>query len=202
MKGKTRLKTAEEYLESLRKLKLRVYFFGERIENPADFPLTKPSQNSVALTYSLAHDPRYSELMTATSHLTAEKINRFTHIPQNSEDLVKKVKMLRLLGQKTGACFQRCVGMDALIALSSVTYELDQKFGTQYYDRFNNFLKYVQHDDLVCNGAMTDVKGDRGLRPSKQEDKDLYVRVVEKKVTELSLGAPRRTRQVRSILMR
>ena len=175
------MKTAEEYVQSLRKLKLNVYFFGKKIENPADFLLTKPSQNSVALTYSLAHDPNYSDLMTATSHLTGEKINRFTHIPQNNEDLVKKVKMLRLIGQKTGACFQRCVGMDALIALSSVTYEIDQKLGTQYYSRFNNFLKHVQHEDLVCNGAMTDVKGDRGLRPSKQEDPDSYVRIAEKR---------------------
>jgi len=180
-RSESQLKTAAEYLESLRKLKLNVYFMGKKVEKPADFPLTKPSQNSVALTYSLAHDPAYSDLMTATSHLTGEKINRFTHIPQSSDDLVKKVKMLRLIGQKTGACFQRCVGMDALIALSSVTYEADQKLGTRYYDRFKAFLKYIQHEDLVCNGAMTDVKGDRGLRPGKQEDGDLYVRVVEKR---------------------
>ncbi|MGD0550590.1 MAG: 4-hydroxyphenylacetate 3-hydroxylase family protein [Candidatus Bathyarchaeia archaeon] len=175
------LKTAEQYLESLRQLKLRVYFLGKRIENPADFQLTKPSQNAVAMTYKLAKDPEYSDLMTATSHLTGEKVNRFTHIPQNNDDLVKKVKMLRLLGQKTGVCFQRCVGMDALIALSSVTYELDQKLGSQYYARFNEFLKHVQRNDLVCNGAMTDVKGDRSLRPSQQKDPDLYVRVVEKR---------------------
>jgi len=175
------LKTAEEYVRSLKQLKLNVYFFGQKVENPADFPITKPSQNSVALTYALAHDPAYSDLMTATSHLTGDRINRFTHIPQSSEDLVKKVKMLRLLGQKTGACFQRCVGMDAMIALSSVTYETDQKSGSKYYARFNDFLKYVQREDLVCNGAMTDVKGDRGLRPSKQQDRDMYVRVVEKR---------------------
>jgi 4-hydroxybutyryl-CoA dehydratase/vinylacetyl-CoA-Delta-isomerase len=175
------LKTVEQYLQSLRQLRLRVYFLGKRVENPADFQITKPSQNAVAATYSLAQDPEYSDLMTATSHLTGEKINRFTHIPQNNDDLVKKVKMLRLLGQKTGVCFQRCVGMDALIALSSVTYELDQKLGTQYYVRFNDFLKYVQRSDLVCNGAMTDVKGDRSLKPSKQKDPDLYVRVVEKR---------------------
>jgi len=175
------LKTADQYLESLRKLKLKVYFFGKKIENPADFALTKPSQNSVALTYALAHDPKYADLMTAKSHLTGERINRFTHVPQNSEDLVKKVKMLRLLGQKTGACFQRCVGMDALITLSSLTYDLDQKLGTHYNARFNEFLKYVQHEDLMCNGAMTDVKGDRSLRPSQQADRDMYVRVVEER---------------------
>lgn len=165
----------------MRGLKLKVYFFGKKIENPADFALTKPSQNSVALTYELAHDPKYSDLMTAESHLTGERINRFTHIPQNSDDLVKKVKMLRLLGQKTGACFQRCVGMDALITLSSITYEMDQKLGTQYYTKFNEYLKHVQREDLVCNGAMTDVKGDRSLSPSQQADQDMYVRVVEKR---------------------
>jgi 4-hydroxybutyryl-CoA dehydratase/vinylacetyl-CoA-Delta-isomerase len=175
------MKTADEYLESLKKLKLRVFFFGERIKDPWDFPLTKPSQNSVALTYQLAQEARYSDLMTATSHLTGETINRFTHIPQSNEDLVKKVKMLRLIGQKTGACFQRCVGMDALIALSSVTYELDEKLGTQYYERFNGYLKYVQQNDFMCTGAMTDVKGDRGQRPSKQHDRDVYLRVVEKR---------------------
>ena len=165
----------------MRGLKLKVYFFGKKIENPADFALTKPSQNSVALTYELAHDPKYSDLMTAKSHLTGETINRFTHIPQNSDDLVKKVKMLRLLGQKTGSCFQRCVGMDALITLSSLTYEIDQKLGTQYYTRFNEYLKHVQREDLVCNGAMTDVKGDRSLSPSQQPDQDMYLRVVEKR---------------------
>jgi len=175
------LKTASEYVESIRKLDKEVYMFGERIKDPAEFPFLKPTLNSIALTYELAQDPEYADLMTATSHLTGEKINRFTHIPQNTDDLIKKVKMLRLLGQKTGSCFQRCVGMDALITMSSVTYEMDQKHKTNYYTRFTEFLKYVQRNDLVCAGSMTDVKGDRGLRPSQQADPDLYLRVVEKK---------------------
>lgn len=175
------MKTAEEYVASLRKMKWRAYFFGQRIENPVDFEIIKPSQNSVALTYRLAHDPKYSDLMTATSHLTGNRINRFTHVPQNSEDLVKKVKMLRLLGQKTGSCFQRCAGLDALITLSSVTYDLDKKNGTEYRTRFDRFLAYVQNQDLVCNAAMTDVKGDRSLKPSQQADPDLYLRIIERR---------------------
>jgi 4-hydroxybutyryl-CoA dehydratase/vinylacetyl-CoA-Delta-isomerase len=175
------LKTAEEYVASLRKMKWRAYFFGQQVENPVDFEIIKPSQNSVALTYQLAHDPRYSDLMTATSHLTGKTINRFTHIPQNTEDLVNKVKMLRLLGQKTGSCFQRCAGLDALITLSSVTYDLDEKNDTEYRTRFIRFLEYVQNEDLVCNAAMTDVKGDRSLKPSQQADPDLYLRIIERK---------------------
>jgi len=172
---------ANEYVESLKKLRKKVYMFGEEIRDVTVHPFLKPTLNSIALTYQLAHDERYKDLLTATSHLTGRRINRFTHIPQNTDDLVKKVKMLRLLGQKTGSCFQRCVGMDAIITLSSVTYEVDQKYGTDYYKRFIRFLVRVQDEDLMCGGSMTDVKGDRGLRPSQQKDPDMFVHVVERR---------------------
>lgn len=172
------MKTAAEYLDSLRKLNLNVYMFGERVENPVDNPVIRPSLNSVAKTYELAWDPRYEELMTATSSLTGKKINRFTYLHQSSEDLVKKVKMQRLLGQKTASCFQRCVGFDAFNSVDSTTYEMDKALGTGYNKRFRDFLQYVQDEDLVCNGAMTDPKGDRSLRPSQQADPDLYLRIV------------------------
>lgn len=87
--------------------------------------------------------------------------------------------MQRLLGQKTAACFQRCVGMDAFNAIYSTTYEMDEVLGTQYHKRFVEYLRMVQERDLVVDGAMTDPKGDRGLSPSQQEDPDLYLRIVE-----------------------
>ena len=89
--------------------------------------------------------------------------------------------MQRLLGQKTASCFQRCVGMDAFNAVYSTTYDMDKKYGTEYFDRFVEYLKYVQTEDLVVDGAMTDPKGDRGLPPSKQADPDLFLRIVEKR---------------------
>lgn len=175
------IKTSNEYVESLRKRKIKVYLFGEEIKNPVDHPIIKPSINSISVTYDVAHDLRYENLATATSHLTGDRINRFTHIHQNTEDLIKKVKLLRLLGQKTGTCFQRCVGMDALNTLSSVTYEMDQKLGTESYRRFIEFLGHVQKNDLVCCGAMTDPKGNRSLAPSQQADPDLYLRIIKEK---------------------
>lgn len=175
------MKTAQQYEDSLRKLKLKVYLQGECVENPVDHPIIRPSMNSVKMTYQLAEDPQYESLMTATSHLTGKKINRFCHLHQNTGDLIKKVKMQRLLGQKTAACFQRCVGMDAINAVDSVTYEMDAKLGTDYHARFNKFLLKMQEEDWTVDGAMTDPKGDRGLPPSKQADPDLFLRVVEKK---------------------
>lgn len=175
------MKTPEQYEESLRQLKLKVYLQGELVENPVDHPIIRPSLNSVKATYELAQQAEYEDLMTATSHLTGKKINRFCHLHRSTEDLVKKVKMQRLLGQKTGSCFQRCVGMDAINAVDSVTFEMDQKLGTKYHERFTQFLFKLQEEDWVVDGAMTDPKGDRGLAPSKQSDPDLYLHVVEKR---------------------
>jgi 4-hydroxybutyryl-CoA dehydratase/vinylacetyl-CoA-Delta-isomerase len=175
------LKTPEQYEESLRKLNLKVYLLGEQVENPVDHPIIRPSMNSVKMTYALAQDPEHEDLMTATSHLTGHKINRFCHIHRSTDDLIRKVKMQRLMGQKTGACFQRCVGMDAINAVDSVTFEMDQKLGTQYHERFNKFLLMMQEKDWTVDGAMTDPKGDRSLSPARQADPDLYTRVVERR---------------------
>lgn len=175
------IKTGQEYEDSLRKLKLKVYLQGELVENPVDHPIIRPSMNSVKMTYDLANQPEYEELITATSHLTGKKINRFCHLHQSTDDLVKKVKMQRLLGQKTAACFQRCVGMDAINAVDSVTFEMDKKLGTKYHERFTDFLLKIQEEDWTVDGAMTDPKGDRSLPPHKQADPDLFVHVVEKR---------------------
>lgn len=171
--------TKEQYIESLRKLNLQVYFMGEKIENPVDHPMIRPSLNSVAMTYELAEQEEYKDLMTATSNLTGKTINRFCHLHQSTEDLVKKVKMQRLMGQKTASCFQRCVGMDAFNAIYSTTFEMDQEYNTNYHQRFIEYMKFVQEKDYTVDGAMTDPKGDRSLSPSDQEDADLYLRIVE-----------------------
>ncbi|MGF6376017.1 4-hydroxybutyryl-CoA dehydratase/vinylacetyl-CoA-Delta-isomerase [Clostridiales Family XIII bacterium PM5-7] len=175
------LMTGNQYIESLRKLNTRVYMFGEKVENWVDHPMIRPSINCVAMTYDLAHDPAHADLMTAKSSLTGETINRFSHLHQSSEDLRKKVKMQRLLGQKTASCFQRCVGMDAFNAVFSTTFEIDEQYGTSYHENFKKYLKHVQEQDLVVDGAMTDPKGDRSRSPSQQRDPDLFLRIVEKR---------------------
>ena len=173
--------TRSEYIESLRKLNLNVYMFGEKVASPVDNPVIRPSLNSIAMSYELAADPEYTELMTATSNLTGEKINRFTHIHQSADDLIKKVKMQRLMGQRTASCFQRCVGLDAANAIYSTTFEIDRAKGTNYFERFKKFWTRIQREDLVVDGAMTDPKGDRSLPPSKQSDPDLFLHVVERR---------------------
>ena len=175
------LMTGDEYVESIRRLNMQIYMFGKKIENPGDDPILRPSLNSVRMTYELAQMPEYQDLMTCDSPYTGERINRFTHIHQSTDDLIKKVKMQRLLGQKTASCFQRCVGMDAVNAVFSTSFEVDAAHGTQYHEMFRRFLVDCQAKDLTIDGAMTDPKGDRSLPPHKQADPDLFLRVVERR---------------------
>jgi 4-hydroxybutyryl-CoA dehydratase/vinylacetyl-CoA-Delta-isomerase len=172
------LETGEDYIDSLRNRKLKVYLFGELIEDIVEHPVIRPSINAVAETYDLA--AREPELATAESHLTGEKVNRFLNIAMNRDDLVLQNKMQRRLGQLTGTCFQRCVGMDALNALYSVTFEIDEKHRTAYHGRLKKFIAEVQRQNLVIGGAMTDVKGDRSLAPHEQADPDLFVHVTRR----------------------
>jgi 4-hydroxybutyryl-CoA dehydratase/vinylacetyl-CoA-Delta-isomerase len=173
--------TKEDYVQSLKKQKLNVFYNGEHVEDVTTHPAFIPHINAAAKTYELALMPENEDLMTATSHLTGKKINRFTHIHQSVDDLIKKVQMLRLISHETGSCFQRCVGFDALNALYMTTYDIDAAHGTNYFQRFSEYLKMIQEENIIVAGGMTDPKGDRSKRPHEQEDPDLFTRVVEKR---------------------
>ena len=174
------LKTPEQYLESIKR-PVNLYMFGEKVKEFWNHPIIRPSINTVMKIYELAQMDEYKEIMTARSHLTGELINRFTHIHQSVDDLIKKVKMQRLLGQKTACCFQRCVGFDAANALYSVTYEMDKKNRSEYHKRFKKYWTEVQTQDLMVDGAMTDTKGDRSKRPNQQPDPDAYLHIVDER---------------------
>ena len=172
------IRTGEDYIRSLRGRSLEVWLFGERVGEPVDHPMIRPSINAVAATYDLAEsDP---DLATAISPYTGERINRFLHIAGSREDVVNQNKMQRRLGQLTGTCFQRCVGMDAFNSLHSVTFEIDQAYHTPYHARFLDFVTHAQSHGYVIGGAMTDVKGDRSKPPHAQADPDLYVHVTRR----------------------
>lgn len=170
-----RIVSGQDYIKSLRGRNLKVYLFGELVPEPVDHPMIRPSINAVAETYDLAlSEP---ELASTVSPFTGERVSRFLHVARSAEDLVLQNKMQRKLGQLTGTCFQRCVGMDAINSLSSVTFEIDEKHGTDYHKRLNAFIQKMHEHNYVIGGAMTDVKGDRGKAPHEQDDPDLFVHV-------------------------
>jgi 4-hydroxybutyryl-CoA dehydratase / vinylacetyl-CoA-Delta-isomerase len=169
------MRSPEDYLRSLTERPIELWVDGERVDDVLNHPKLRPSINAVAATYSLSHDEETKDLATAHSDLVNGRVNRFTHLFTEPEDLVKKVQLQRVLGRLTGTCFQRCVGLDGLNA----TYIASFEAGETSHQRFINWLKGVQERDEMLCGAMTDPKGDRRKRPSEQPES--FVRIVERR---------------------
>jgi 4-hydroxybutyryl-CoA dehydratase/vinylacetyl-CoA-Delta-isomerase len=169
--------TAEDYFKSLHGRGLNTFYLGEHVDEPVDHPVLRPSVNAVAETYRLAAE--HPELGGARTE-SGKLVNRFLHIANKPEDLLAKHDMQRELGRRTGTCFQRCVGVDAIGACHIVTFDMDAKNGTDYHRRLNAFVARAQAANIVIGGAMTDPKGDRSKPPHQQIDLDLFLRVVRR----------------------
>ena len=174
------MRTKKDYINGLAKMKRNIYFDGQLIDRTDERQMD--CLNTIGLTYDEAEKPENQELCTAISHLTGERINRFTHIHQNKEDLHKKQDMTRMLCQKVGGCIQRCMGIDASNGVYNVSYEADKmnNGATQYHENFKKWLTRFQTEDLIGCCAQTDVKGDRMLRPAEQPNPDAYVHIKER----------------------
>ncbi len=169
------MRTAAEYLESLRARSLVLWVDGERVRDATSHPKVRPAINAIAATYALAHREDTRELATSWSELVDAPVNRFTALFREPADLVRKLELQRVLGRLTGTCFQRCVGLDGLNALFIATHEA----GAEHHVRFRAWLEAVQRADDVVNGAMTDPKGDRSKRPPEQPDQ--FLRIVQRR---------------------
>ncbi len=170
------MRNSEEYLENLRAMKPNVFMGGEIVKR--DDTRIIPGINVMKITFDMAGDPENAELFTATSQYSGEKINRFCHVSCSIDDLLTKQKMIRTGTRLSGFCIQRCMGMDTINALSIVTKDIDDSHGTEYYQRFLEFIKNYQAKDQIAAAVQTDVKGDRSKRPHEQIDPDMHVRVV------------------------
>ncbi|MEH2512514.1 4-hydroxybutyryl-CoA dehydratase/vinylacetyl-CoA-Delta-isomerase [Nitrobacteraceae bacterium AZCC 1564] len=170
--------SAQAYIDSLRRRGLNVFYRGEPVEEPVDDPVIFPSINAMAETYRLASEQQ--DLASVPIGDSGDRTSRFLHVPVTPADLAVKHEMQRELGRRTGTCFQRCVGLDAISACHSITFDTDQEYGTSYHQRFLAFLKRAQAANVVIGGAMTDPKGDRSKSPHQQTDPDMFLHVVRR----------------------
>jgi 4-hydroxybutyryl-CoA dehydratase/vinylacetyl-CoA-Delta-isomerase len=174
------LKTKEQYVESIRKMRPEAYMSGKRITDLTKNGFTGLALQGIGQIYELSRDVKHAELLTRTRDDGAQ-ISAYCSIHRSKEDLVNRVRAARLICQETGVCTaSRCCGWDALNALWHTTYEMDARTGTHYHNRLRRYAAMVQGNDLTCAGALTDPKGNRSLKAKHQPDKDVYLRVVDK----------------------
>ncbi len=174
------MKTAEEYKESLRKMKPNIYKFGQLIEDVTTHPATKRTVESHSRCFAAASDPEYENIFTTTSYLTGKKIFRFNSLMMSEEDVIGNSKLKRTCYRLTGTCTGAvCVGWNCQNVLYAVTSDIDKEFNTNYHERLKNWILYAEENGLAVAGALTDPKGDRSKKPSQQADLDTNLRVVE-----------------------
>ncbi|MBN2381881.1 FAD-binding protein [bacterium] len=172
----------EQYKQNLRQMKVNMYKFGRKIEDPVEDPLIKRTVEGHAQIFQAAHDPRYQDIVTTISHLTGKRVSRYLSVIRSLEDQIANSRMKRLIFNLTGTCTGgRCAGWTALNAMWSITWEMDRDLGTDYHERLKKWLISAQERDITLSGALTDPKGNRKLPPSKQPDPDMYLRIVQKR---------------------
>lgn len=178
--------SAEDYRESLRRHRPRVFVNGDRVDSVADDPRLAPGINAIGVTYDFALKPEHQTLMTAVQASSGKTVNRMLHVDETSTDLLYKLEATRLVCRESG-CAQRYLSHDGLAALHQATSRCDAEHGTDYHGRFLAYLHRVQDEDLTLGLAMTDAKGDRSLRPGKQANRDVYVHVSERRADGIVL---------------
>jgi 4-hydroxybutyryl-CoA dehydratase/vinylacetyl-CoA-Delta-isomerase len=163
-------------------MKPNIYKFDELIEDVTTHPATRYTVEGHSKSFRFYNDPKERDVFVTTSHLTGDPISRYLSIVRAPEDMYANSRMKRRMFQLTGTCTGgRCVGWTALNSLFAVTYEMDEKLGTDYHQRLLVWLKNAQAKDITIAGALTDPKGDRTKTPSMQDDPDLSLRIVERR---------------------
>ena len=174
------LMTPEQYENSLKKMKPRVFMNGKRVENIVGNRNTRTVVEANKASYAWALDPKYRDIMTTYSPLVDEVVNRYTYVSASIEDLVKKAHAGTFTSEMLGTCTYRCVGYDAFHSLASTTWEMDRDLGTEYHPRFMEFLKTVQRKDLSASGALTEPRGRRNQKTMEWSDPHLSLKMVDK----------------------
>jgi 4-hydroxybutyryl-CoA dehydratase/vinylacetyl-CoA-Delta-isomerase len=170
------IRTTEQYVESLKDERV-IYLNGEKIPDITEHPAFKGPINARAMSYVLYNNPRFKDLLTLE-----EKGERYLFLwdqPKTAEDLIRR-RDVYITCMRWGASMSG-MGPDALAASGVVAARMDKALGTHYTDAVEDYRKHLRDTDPAITGAITDVKGNRGLRPSAQEQhKDFYVRVVDR----------------------
>jgi 4-hydroxybutyryl-CoA dehydratase/vinylacetyl-CoA-Delta-isomerase len=170
--------TANDYLETLNAFTPEVFIRGERVNKVREHPLLKQTINHIAAGWELASNPENRGTFSAYSSLVDEDVTRIGHHIQTSlEDLTIKAKLTREVSGRR-ICAQCMSNM--LSVTWAMIYDIDQTHGTDYFSRYQEFIKHLQRNGYGIAWGMMDPKGDRAMPPSKQKQ-PTDLRIIKRK---------------------
>jgi len=176
------VRTVDEYVQSLKDGRL-VYQNGNRIPDVTEDPVLSVGVRHAALDYALSENPENSEICLVKSEVTGNDISRYFQIPHSAEQLLLRGRLIEFSTRMCDGYFTliKEIGSDALFSLIQCTKVIDSQLGTDYSSRAMEYWQHCSENDLAMAAAITDVKGDRSKGPSQQSDRDMYLRIIEKK---------------------
>lgn len=175
------IRTPKEYIESLKDGRT-IYVHGQKCQDITGHPLLRLALERCLIDYVMAQEPKYSDLLIEKDD-DGEPYHFTLKPPTSAVDLLRRRSIeqtaARTLGGKASG--SKHTGPDGLHAITAVSRLMDKQIGTSYTERVEAFRKELKRIDAAIALGMTDVKGDRSLRPSEQKQhKDFYVRMTDK----------------------
>lgn len=152
--------TGEQYKQSL--FDGRATFFeGRRVDDLPAHPVLGPPVHQVAADY----DWLLTQAVDGHSPITG--------VPKSADELRAKVDLVHRAGMMAHVTYT------SIMTLATVAGRITEA-APQYIERINGFIEDAQKRDLRITQCITDAKGDRSRPPSRQEDPDAYVHVVDR----------------------
>jgi 4-hydroxybutyryl-CoA dehydratase / vinylacetyl-CoA-Delta-isomerase len=175
------LRTAEQYLESLRDGRI-VYYRGDRVADVTTHPALSVGAQHTAIDFRLAENPAHGDLFVVADPSSGHETSRYFAIPRNGEDLLARRAVIETATRegRTTVPLVKEIGSDSLFAMMITCAEMGPA-GAEYLRRVQQFYEHCRDGDLTMAVAQTDMKGDRSQRPHEQSNPDTYVRVVEER---------------------
>ncbi|MGY1810975.1 4-hydroxyphenylacetate 3-hydroxylase N-terminal domain-containing protein [Blastococcus sp. SYSU D00669] len=137
------------------------YFEGERVKDLPGHPVLGQVVQNVADGYDWLHEQ------------AVDGVNPVSGIPRTAEELRAKVELVHSAGMMAH------VNYTSIMTLATAAGRL-AAVHPQYVERIDSFVESAQHSDIRITQCITDAKGDRSLPPTRQDDPDAYVHVVER----------------------
>ena len=171
--------TADDYFASLRGRRMNVFFMGERVPEPVDHPVIRPSdqrhgrnlpdRDRAARARQRPHRDR--RRATSTASCTCRRARAISS---------PSTRCSASSGGAPAPAFSAAsASTPSAPAIPSRSTSTPRR-GTDYHKRFLAFLRRAQIANVVIGGAMTDPKGDRSKPPHQQDDLDLFLHVVRR----------------------
>lgn len=137
------------------------YFEGEQVTDLPGHPLLGGPVQEVA--------DGYDWLLTQST----DGVSPISGVPTSADELRDKVELVHHAGMMAHVTYT------SIMTLATVAGRITET-APQYIDRIHGFISDAQVRDVRITQCITDAKGDRSRPPSRQDDPDAYVRVVDR----------------------